>query len=52
MQRSLSDESQSENADFESNPQLYDLKEQATGLISQPLNAQQNAGPAFEYPVN
>ena len=31
---------------------MYALKEQAIGLMSQPLNAQQNAGPTFEYPTN
>lgn len=31
---------------------MYALKEQAIGLMSQPLNAQQNAGPTFEYPAN
>lgn len=31
---------------------MYVLKEQAIGLMSQPLNAQQNAGPTFEYPTN
>lgn len=31
---------------------MYALKEQAIGLMSQPLNAQQNAGPTFEYPIN
>lgn len=39
-------------ADYESNPQLYVPKEQATGLMGQPLNAQQNAGPTFGYPIN
>jgi len=28
------------------------LKEQAIGLMSQPLNSTQNAGPTFEYPAN
>jgi hypothetical protein len=31
---------------------MYALKEQAIGLMSQPLNAQYNAGPTFEYPSN
>jgi len=31
---------------------MYALKEQAVGLMSQPLNAQQNAGPTYEYPAN
>lgn len=31
---------------------MYALKEQAIGLMSQPLNAQYNAGPTFEYPTN
>ena len=31
---------------------MYALKEQAIGLMSQPLNATQNAGPTFEYPSN
>lgn len=31
---------------------MYALKEQAIGLMSQPLNSSQNAGPTFEYPVN
>ncbi|MEY8760658.1 ferritin-like domain-containing protein [Chryseobacterium tongliaoense] len=31
---------------------MYALKEQAVGLMNQPLNAQQNAGPTFEYPTN
>lgn len=31
---------------------MYALKEQAIGLMSQPLTAQYNAGPTFEYPTN
>lgn len=31
---------------------MYALKEQAIGLMSQPLNSTQNAGPTFEYPAN
>lgn len=31
---------------------MYALKEQAIGLMSQPLNSTQNAGPTFEYPTN
>jgi hypothetical protein len=31
---------------------MYALKEQAVELMKQPLNAQQNAGPTFEYPAN
>ncbi|BEV02882.1 ferritin-like protein [Chryseobacterium gambrini] len=31
---------------------MYALKEQAIGLMSQPLNSQYNAGPTFEYPAN
>lgn len=30
---------------------MYALKEQAIGLMSQPLNSSQNAGPTFEYPT-
>ncbi|QQV03993.1 MULTISPECIES: ferritin-like domain-containing protein [Chryseobacterium] len=29
---------------------MYALKEQAIGLMSQPLNSQYNAGPTFEFP--
>jgi hypothetical protein len=28
---------------------MYALKEQAVGLMNQPLDAQSNAGPTFEY---
>ena len=31
---------------------MYALKEQAIGLMSQPLTSQYNAGPTFEYPSN
>ncbi|MCY1661613.1 ferritin-like domain-containing protein [Chryseobacterium sp. SL1] len=31
---------------------MYALKEQAIGLMSQPLTSQYNAGPTFEYPAN
>ncbi|RZJ38472.1 MAG: hypothetical protein EOO18_03275 [Chryseobacterium sp.] len=31
---------------------MYALKEQAIGLMSQPLDSQYNAGPTFEYPSN
>ncbi|MCA6065916.1 ferritin-like protein [Chryseobacterium sp. RG1] len=31
---------------------MYALKEQAIGLMSQPLTSTQNAGPTFEYPTN
>lgn len=31
---------------------MYALKEQAIGLMSQPLDSQYNAGPTFEYPTN
>ena len=31
---------------------MFALKEQAIGLMKQPLNSQENAGPTFEYPVN
>ncbi|SHM03236.1 ferritin-like domain-containing protein [Chryseobacterium polytrichastri] len=31
---------------------MYALKEQAVGLMSQPLDSQYNAGPTFEYPSN
>ena len=31
---------------------MYALKEQAIGLMSQPLDSQYNAGPTFEYPAN
>jgi len=30
---------------------MYALKEQAIGLMSQPLDSQYNAGPTFEYPT-
>jgi hypothetical protein len=31
---------------------MYALKEQAVELMKQPLTAQENAGPTFEYPLN
>src|SRR5690606_3974390 len=31
---------------------MYALKEQAVGLMKQPLNGQENAAPTFEYPVH
>lgn len=31
---------------------MYALKEQAVGLMSQPLDSQYTAGPTFEYPTN
>lgn len=31
---------------------MYALREQAIGLMNQPLTAQENAAPSFEYPVN
>ncbi|MGI9652016.1 ferritin-like domain-containing protein [Chryseobacterium sp. RLHN22] len=31
---------------------MYALKEQAIGLMSQPLDSQYNAGPTFEFPSN
>ena len=31
---------------------MYALKEEAVSLMKQPLNAQENAAPTFEYPIN